>query len=96
MDSTLIPMIRKVMPELLARDIAGVQPMTDDCGEVFKLRYIEGYRKHDRFGTIIHSFIEGWMIHDGKEFIPDSMFVELYPDLHYEELANVSNRKRIA
>jgi len=29
-DSIVIPMIRKVMPTLLANDIVGIQPMSDD------------------------------------------------------------------
>lgn len=33
----LIPLIRKMMPQILANDIVGVQPMTGNTGQVFKM-----------------------------------------------------------
>ena len=89
MSCVLIPMIRKTMPDLIAKDIVGVQPMTSEVGEMFSMKYIEGYRKHDRFGTLSHFFIGGWHVCDGKGFIPLDEFVKRYPDIHFEELANL-------
>jgi hypothetical protein len=35
----LLPMIRKIMPNLIAMDLIGVQPMDKPVGEVFTLHY---------------------------------------------------------
>lgn len=35
----LIPMIRRIIPEVLAKDIVGVQPMTGPVGEIFALKW---------------------------------------------------------
>lgn len=35
--SVLLPMIRKVMPALIAQDIVGVQPMTGPTGSIFNV-----------------------------------------------------------
>lgn len=35
--STLIPIIRKMMPSILAQEIVGVQPMTSSTGSIFDL-----------------------------------------------------------
>lgn len=37
-----MPMIRKVMPNLLAYDIIGVQPMSGPTGQIFSMRYSYG------------------------------------------------------
>ena len=37
--SVLLPMIRKVMPSVLAKEIIGVQPMTGSNGQVFDMTY---------------------------------------------------------
>jgi hypothetical protein len=34
----LLPMIRKVIPTLIAREIVGVQPMTGPVGQIFSIR----------------------------------------------------------
>lgn len=41
--SIIIPMIRKIIPGMIARNIAGVQPMTSPAGSIFALRYV--YRR---------------------------------------------------
>lgn len=37
-NSVLLPLIRNVMPNVIAHDIAGVQPMTGPTGSLFKMR----------------------------------------------------------
>lgn len=37
-NNTLIPIIRKLMPSILAQDIVGVQPMTSATGNVFSMK----------------------------------------------------------
>lgn len=34
-----LPMIRKILPALVAAEIAGVQPMTGPVGEIFSIKY---------------------------------------------------------
>ena len=36
----LLPMIRKLMPKVIAYDLVGVQPMTGPVGNVFTMRYV--------------------------------------------------------
>lgn len=38
----LIPMIQKVMPTVIASQIAGVQPMTNSAGSIFKRNIMVG------------------------------------------------------
>lgn len=35
--SVLIPLIRKIMPGVIAQDIVGVQPMTGSTGQIFSM-----------------------------------------------------------
>lgn len=41
-EKVLLPIIRRVMPQLIATDILGVQPMQAPTGQVFALRYKYG------------------------------------------------------
>ena len=47
--SVLIPIIRKIMPEIIAQDIVGVQPMTNNTGAIFniKSKYLPKFTKID-------------------------------------------------
>ena len=36
--SIILPIIRKIMPAMIAQDIVGVQPMTGPVGEIFKTK----------------------------------------------------------
>ena len=36
----LLPMIRRLMPTVIAYDLVGVQPMTGPVGNVFTMRYV--------------------------------------------------------
>lgn len=38
LNEVLIPIIRRVMPSLLAYDLCGVQPMTGPTGQIFALK----------------------------------------------------------
>jgi hypothetical protein len=35
----ILPMIRKVMPDIIANELINTQPMTDSVGQIFRLRY---------------------------------------------------------
>lgn len=39
-NKTMIPMIRRTFPELIAKDIVGVQPMSGPIGLAFHMKYI--------------------------------------------------------
>lgn len=41
----MIPMIRRVYPELLAKEIVGIQPMTGPVGLAFALNYVYTEKK---------------------------------------------------
>ena len=38
-DKVLIPIIRKMMPQTIAQEIAGVQPMTSPMSQLFTMKY---------------------------------------------------------
>lgn len=39
-NKVLIPMIRRTFPEIIAKDIVGVQPMSGPIGLAFHMKYI--------------------------------------------------------
>lgn len=41
----IMPLIRKVMPTIIANDIVGVQPMTGSSGDVFKVGRISRWKR---------------------------------------------------
>ena len=49
LDPIIIPMIRRVMPQSIASELVGVQPMSESLGEAFKLkvRYEDGREQED-------------------------------------------------
>lgn len=56
--SVLIPLIRKIIPGVIAQDIVGVQPMTGSTGQIFSVsgeykpttpwEYLENWNRSDR------------------------------------------------
>jgi hypothetical protein len=52
-DPVLISLIRRAMPNLVAYDLAGVQPMTGPTGLIFAMRsrYVDGTNADKRLGT---------------------------------------------
>lgn len=38
-DPILIKMVRRAMPNIIAYDLVGVQPMTEESGEIFKIKH---------------------------------------------------------
>lgn len=38
LNKVILPIIRRVMPTIIANDIIGVQPMTGPVGEIFSLK----------------------------------------------------------
>ena len=43
--SVILPMIRKIVPSLIAADLIGVQPMTGPVGELYTIRYTNNEEK---------------------------------------------------
>jgi hypothetical protein len=75
----LLSLIRKVMPQIIAADICGVQPMLEPVGKIFSLNPIyEADRHPDVFGDIVHDFLRGWMFHDGEKFVPLHEYIDKY------------------
>lgn len=77
----LIPMIRKVLPELVARDIVGVQPMQDSAGDIFKYKTVT-YTEDDpppipNEGDRRHVFGQGWQIFYGGDWISEHVWLKL-------------------
>jgi len=50
----LIPMIRKLMPTMIAHQILGVQPMTGPTGSVFNLSTGNGIQKFERLDIDVY------------------------------------------
>ncbi len=48
----LIPVIRKLMPEIIAHDLVNVQPMTGSTGEIFNLKNHNRWTGWERKFTI--------------------------------------------
>lgn len=63
-----LPMIKNLTPELLAKDIIGVQPMTESSAELFTIKHVD---KEPDFkeGDWRHSFMEGWQTYYGNTWI---------------------------
>ena len=43
----LLPLIRRVMPDIIANDILGVQPMTGPAGAIFGMKPKYNYERYD-------------------------------------------------
>lgn len=71
-----LPMIRQVLPTLVAQDIVGVQPMVDGAGEVFKLRHCIDIKESVQGGRR-HSFTCGWQRYYGTQWIPEHLWINL-------------------
>ena len=63
------PIVKNLMPSLVASNIVGVQPMSADTGNIFKLKYIHGPNDVPQ-GTLTHEFIRGYVRRYGTEDIP--------------------------
>jgi sigma54-dependent transcription regulator len=67
--NTLINLVRRTNPVLLAEEIANVQPMNENLSELFTSKNVNDY-KNQPF-MIIHSFAHGYGYYDEKDkFIP--------------------------
>lgn len=56
--STLLPILRKAMPGMLANSIVGVQPMSGNTGQIFTMK--GGF--FSKPFTIVDSDIPGWVV----------------------------------
>lgn len=72
-----IPKIDIMMPSINASEIFDVQPMTIPTGEIFKLKVSTESPKYE-FGDVLHSFMEGWIVYDGKSFVNFMTFIDKY------------------
>ena len=77
MKKVVLPLVRRTMPSLIAHDLMGVQPMSEDCAEIFKMKEAN-FCTVDYFGYVIHSFVNGWCIYDGNEYIPFEIFIDRF------------------
>ena len=82
-DPIHIGLIRKTMPQMIARDICGIQPMTGYESLFTKVSYktAEEIAAEDAlrsFGEMIHQFCVGWHIWTGSKWMLISDFVEKY------------------
>jgi hypothetical protein len=61
LNKVILPVIRQVMPNLIANQIIGVQPMNGPVGNIFTMNYRSQYRKLtdlDQYFPMLHKFIE--------------------------------------
>lgn len=89
-DKIIMPVVRRSMPTLLAKELCSVQPMHEDNGKIFKEFEVKSHLKLE-IGTIIHSFMHGWRIICDDEENDVSLFSEeaveimkKYPHEHHE------------
>lgn len=74
----VVKLIRKHVPNMIAKDIVGVQPLPDDIFENFLKMNITKEKSNIKFGDLIHNFIYGYQVFNGKELIPIEDFMEKY------------------
>lgn len=65
----ILPMIRKVLPDLIADDLANVQPMTGSVGEMFKLGRLSRWQRFKR-----------WLSNTYWDWVPGTVITLKYPD----------------
>lgn len=65
----ILPMIRKVMPNIVANDIAEVQPMTGPAGQMFSLGRLSRWRRLQR-----------WCSNKYWDWVPGTVITLKYPD----------------
>ncbi len=74
-------MIRKVLPELVARDIVGVQPMQESAGEIFRYKTVTHVEDEPtprpKEGDIRHTFGRGWEIVYGDQWISYDTWIKI-------------------
>lgn len=79
-DPILITLSRDIYPAMLAEELVSVQPMSGFHGaNLYQLN--TNCKEHiaDPFGTIVHSFIDGYCASTGSDIIPIDEFKKLYP-----------------
>ena len=65
----LIPIIRKAYPQIMAEELASVQPMNGDIfSDIIKMSAVEYIPKQNE---LIHDFIRGWLRYYGTQYIPE-------------------------
>jgi hypothetical protein len=72
----LIPVIRDAMPQLLAQELAGVQPMTG-AGEIFTLKKVTQKERQPHQGEWMHDFIRGHLRYYGSQWIPQQLWIKI-------------------
>lgn len=75
----LLPMIRRVMPTVIAHDLMNVQPMTGEVGKIFTLKAVthEQIEELAKEGATRHVFGRGWERFYGGEWISDDLYWKL-------------------
>lgn len=72
-----LPILRKLNPQLLAKELLGVQPMEHDHAEVFKLKRTDGVFSAPRQGEWCHDFIKGHLRYYGTQWIPEHVWTSI-------------------
>ncbi|RKZ85384.1 MAG: hypothetical protein DRQ39_07225 [Gammaproteobacteria bacterium] len=70
-DWSAIPKMRAMLPQLIANDIVGVQPMQSPSGSIFNMKYTY------IFGTVTITD-SGITVCDGEEDIPLNDFINIH------------------
>jgi len=59
----VLPIIRNVIPNTIASDIVGVQPMSDNLSEVYSFKVTEHVCTEDcgKYFDMVHDFVKGYV-----------------------------------
>lgn len=77
-DPILIAKIRQIVPNIIASEIANVQPIASNLFSIDTTETKEPISYP--FGTLVHNFVYGWLVEmgDGKQVYLDE-FLQHYP-----------------
>ncbi len=69
----LISMVRKFYPTMIAHELVGVQPMSNECGTVFKMQYTPGVMEELKNRLQKHYHVESDPTGEITEILKDSV-----------------------
>lgn len=77
MNKVRIPIITRIIPSILAKDLCGIQPITDMASDIFRLTNANRGPIVYKQGELVHSFLRGYQRYYGTSFISNELWFKL-------------------